>query len=222
MSQERDINAPHFSYFDEFPELLENYPELFGLSAEDWNITIDQSILDIVEGPSNIDTTEVPSTLDTTEVPSTLDATEVPSNIEAQSGTTALLQQPAPSIRNLFPGITPYADPRRATWNVYRCDQCKYASKFCGDVTRHIRQRRPDHDPYSVSVTWVGDDDVKIARGFISGEIFMTRVQRLAREDQERKAGSKMAQEEREDKRAGTVKDWVNYDPSYFYDAHGP
>ncbi|KAF8427240.1 hypothetical protein BGX38DRAFT_1147081 [Terfezia claveryi] len=218
-----DINASNFSYFNEFPELLEDYPELFGLSDEDWNMTIDQSILDTVEGPSNIDTTEVQSTLDTTEVqstldtteePSTLDTTEVPSNIEAQSDTTALLQEPAPSTQVLPRPIyrSPYyanrACPKRPTWNCYHCDACGFTGTECGDVTQHIRrlERWPNHDPQTVRVSWVGDDNVKLARGFISGEIFLTRLQRLARQEQERKAyraqlrGEEVVQKEPETK----------------------
>ncbi|KAF8449570.1 hypothetical protein BGX38DRAFT_1260016 [Terfezia claveryi] len=205
-----DINASNFSYFDEFPELLEDCPKLFGLSYEDWNMIIDQSTfdttegpsnidttevqstLDTTEGPSNIDTTEVQSTLDTTEEPSTLDTTEVPSNFEAQSDTAALLQEPAPSTQVLPRPIyrKRYGDPKRPTWNCYHCDACGFTATMCADVTKHIRkvQRRPDHHPQSITVTWVGDDNVTLARGFISGEILSTRFRRLARQEQERKA----------------------------------
>ncbi|KAF8427238.1 hypothetical protein BGX38DRAFT_1263780 [Terfezia claveryi] len=228
-----DINVSNFSYFDEFPEFLEDCPKLFGLSDEDWNMIVDQSILntveglsnidttevqstlDTTEGPSNIDTTEVQSTLDTTEGPSnidttevqsTLDTTEEPSNIEAQSDTAALLQEPAPSTQVLPRPIyrERYGAPKRPTWNCYHCDACGFTGTLCEDVTRHIRkaQRRPDHHPQSVSVTWVGDDNVTLARGFISGEILSTRFQRLARKDQERKALLARREQEREAHRA--------------------
>ncbi|KAF8433063.1 hypothetical protein BGX38DRAFT_1333869 [Terfezia claveryi] len=134
-----DINAPYFSYFDELPEFLGDYPDLLGLSNEASAMLV-QSALDTIElsneasamlVQSTLDTIElsneasamlVQSTLDTIEVPSefledypdllglsneasamlvqrTLDAIEVQSNIEAQSDTTALLQEPAPSTQ---------------------------------------------------------------------------------------------------------------------------
>ncbi|KAF8419539.1 hypothetical protein EV426DRAFT_709746 [Tirmania nivea] len=212
-----DIKASDFSYFDEFPELLEDYPNLFGLSRDDWAMTVDQSILDTIEAQSDttpllqepaqstLDTIEAQSdttsllqepaqsTLDTIEAQSTLDT------IEAQSDTTSLLQEPAPPIQAL-PGPvyrSPYVDPacqKRPTWNCYRCDECGYTSTRCGQVSLHIRNR-PDHDPQRVSASWVGDHNVKLARGFISGEIYMTRLQRVAGKYRERKGRNKKDQE---------------------------
>ncbi|KAF8433078.1 hypothetical protein BGX38DRAFT_1290701 [Terfezia claveryi] len=217
-----DINAPPFYYFDEFPELFEDYPELFGLSDEAWNMTVDQSTLDTIGVPSTLDTIGVPSTLDTIGVPSTLDTIGVPSNIEAQSDTTAFLQEPAPSTQ-VLPGAW---DPRRPTWNCYRCDACGYTSEVCGDVTRHIRMRT-DHDPWHVSVSWVGDQNARLAPGFINGEIFITRLRRLAMKEQERKDRrecKKKTQEilEQREKEAkakqaemGKVTGWVHYNPSH-------
>ncbi|KAF8432295.1 hypothetical protein BGX38DRAFT_1334072 [Terfezia claveryi] len=120
-----------------------------------------------------------------------LDTIEVPSNIEAQSDTTALLQEPAPSIQ-VLPGPiyrSPYVDPgcpKIPTWNCYRCDACGYTSTKCSAVSTHIRNLA-GHDPQSVSVSWVGDNNVKLAPGFISGEILKTRLERAARKPRERK-----------------------------------
>ncbi|RPB28123.1 hypothetical protein L211DRAFT_846085 [Terfezia boudieri ATCC MYA-4762] len=155
-----DSRAPDFSYFDEFPELLQDYPDLFGLSHEEWSTILDQSILG---APSN-----------------TIEAT----TFEAPSDLT--LQEPAPSAQAL-PGPTnqsPPAPQKGLRRNGYRCDKCLYTHTKCGEVTRHIRKRQ-DHDARTSSVSWVGDENAKLARGFISGETIMARFQRLTGEYRE-------------------------------------
>ncbi|KAF8446863.1 hypothetical protein BGX38DRAFT_1143093 [Terfezia claveryi] len=175
-----DINASDVSYFDEFPELLQDYPGLFGLSGEDWAMTVDQSTLDTIEAASN--TTEAAS--------NTIEAAS--NTIEAQSDTTVLLQEPASSTQVLPSSSCRYPHVR-PIWNCYHCDACGFTNTVCGEVSRHIRNR-PDHDPQSVSVSWVGDHNVKLVRGFISGEVISTRWQRVARKHRGR---NKKAQETR-------------------------
>ncbi|KAF8448471.1 hypothetical protein BGX38DRAFT_1260151 [Terfezia claveryi] len=94
-----------------------------------------------------------------------------------------IMQEPAPSTK-IRHGPTPsfqrvhgrtaktsklLRPAERLTWNCYRCDHCGFTHKNTSDVTRHI-QRQADHDPLTVSASWVGDANVKLARGFISGE----------------------------------------------------
>jgi len=74
----------------------------------------------------------------------------------------------------------------RPTWNCFRCDQCGLTNKLPGPLTNHIKGRN-DHDPWTVGASWVGDANVKAARGFISGEPIMVRLQRLERQCEQRK-----------------------------------
>ncbi|KAF8430733.1 hypothetical protein BGX38DRAFT_1277772 [Terfezia claveryi] len=127
---------------------------------------------------------------------------ESPSNtIEALSDAT--LQEPASSAQAL-PGPvykSPFVDPackKPPTWNCYRCDACGYTNIVCSQLSSHI-QKRPGHDPQTVSVSWVGDENVKLAPGFISRETIMARLQWVAgqyRGRKDRKGKAKEAQEQ--------------------------
>ena len=112
------------------------------------------------------------------------------------------IAEPKPKRVHGCTGKTPkFLKPEeRPQWNCYRCDQCGFTDKKPGIVTNHIKYR-DHHDAWTVGASWVGDDSVKLARGFISGEPIMVRLQRLERECEERKLVKRKREDERAEER---------------------
>ncbi|RPB18910.1 hypothetical protein L211DRAFT_853674 [Terfezia boudieri ATCC MYA-4762] len=207
------------SYFDDLPQVID-------LGPEDWPQT--ESLLEwLLNSPETTcfespNSDHPPIALD--KILEAPDDTSVPSEI--------IVQEPAPSTEN-GPGPTSTSQrvhgraaktsefllpEEKLTWNCYRCDYCGYTSDKVGYITRHI-QRLRDHDPLTVSVSWVGDSNVKLARGFINGEPLNTRLQRLARESEDRKALKRKAKDKGKWERKKwktepkTPQEWVHFVP---------
>ncbi|KAF8426084.1 hypothetical protein EV426DRAFT_662614 [Tirmania nivea] len=139
-----------------------------------------------------------------------------------------VMQEPAPSthITEARPVATPTTPTKRIhgctgkaqrflkpeerpTWNCYRCNQCGFTDKRPGVVTNHIKYRA-DHDAWTVGASWVGDDNIKLARGFIAGEPIMVRLKRLEDNCEQRSILKREAEEKRALQRNNEI---TNYGP---------
>ncbi|KAF8436735.1 hypothetical protein BGX38DRAFT_1274363 [Terfezia claveryi] len=112
-----------------FTQVL-HYLDLFGLSDEAWPMTVDQS---------------------------TIDTIEVPSNIEAQSDTTTLLQEPAPSTQVLqdYPDLFGLSDEAwPMTVDQSTLDTIEVPSNVERTDSGQVESACPTGDRYKVPPAW--------------------------------------------------------------------